>query len=89
MQTFKNISNDVFIDGDLVVKPGESFSTDNPGRMTQMTEMYDWQFEAVEGDAPTEDEVKAQPTDVREIRASDQVQLDDEGKQAKKIDNTK
>ncbi len=89
MQTFKNTSNDVFIDGDLVVKPGESFSTDNPGRITQMTDMYDWQFTETDGEAPTEDEVKAQPTDVREVRASDHVELDDEDKQAKKIDNNK
>lgn len=89
MQTFKNTSNDVFIDGDLVVKPGESFSTDNPGRITQMTDMYDWQFTETDGEAPTEDEVNAQPTDVREERASDHVELDDEDKQAKKIDNNK
>jgi len=89
MQTFKNTSNDVFIDGDLVVKPGESFSTDNPGRITQKTDMYDWQFTETDGEAPTEDEVKAQPTDVREVRASDHVELDDEDKQAKKIDNNK
>lgn len=85
-RTFKNISNDVFVDGQLVVKPGESFSTDNPGRITQMTDMYDWQFKEVKGDAPSEDEVKARPNDVREIRASNHVQLDEEGKQAEKID---
>jgi len=85
-KTFKNTSNDVFVDGDLAVKPGESFSTDNPGRITQMTDLYAWQFTETKGKAPSEDEIKAQPNDVREIRASDHVQLDAEGKQAEKID---
>lgn len=92
MKTFKNTSDNVFQDGDLIVKPGESFSTEDPGRILQMTDMYAWQFAESEGDnAPTVDEIKADPArhDVREVRAADHVQLDDEGKQADKIDNKK
>jgi hypothetical protein len=88
-RTFKNTSSDVFIDGDLVVKPGDAFSTDKDGRIIQMTDMYKWQFEEVDEDAPTEDEMKARPNDVREVRASDHVELDEDGNRAEKLDNTK
>lgn len=86
MKTFTNTSDSVFQDGDLIVKPGESFATDNPRRITQMTDMYAWQFSAGDGDAPTEDEIKNDPSrhDVREVRAAEHVDVDHEGKQAKK-----
>ncbi|MDP9469069.1 MAG: hypothetical protein M3Q71_00160 [Chloroflexota bacterium] len=89
MQTFKNISNSLFQDGELVVKPGESFATDNPGRITQMTGLYAWQFEETGGEAPTEDEVRASSAaqDVREVRAAGHVQVDGTGRQPEKADN--
>ncbi len=89
MQTFKNISNSLFQDGELVVKPGESFDTDNPGRITQMTGLYAWQFEETGGEAPTEDEVRASSAaqDVREVRAAGYVQVDGTGRQPEKADN--
>ncbi len=89
MPTFKNTSDSLFQDGDLVVEPGESFSTDNPGRITQMTGLYAWQFTESQGEAPTEDEVKASRAqrDVREVRAADHVHVDGEGRQPEKADN--
>lgn len=89
-RTFKNTSSDVFIDGDLVVKPGKAFKTDKAGRIEQMTVMYAWQFEEVDDeDAPTEYDIAAQPSDVREIRSSDHVEVDEDGGRAEKLDNTK
>lgn len=88
MTAFKNTSTDVFIDGDLVVKPGEVFKTDKPGRVEQMTGQYAWQFTEVDDeDAPTEYDIAAEPTDVREIRASDHVAVDEEGARSEKLDN--
>ena len=88
MKTYTNTSDSVFRDGDLTVEPGESFATDNPGRIEQMTGLYAWQFAESEGEAPTEDEVKANAAahDVREIRAAGHVHVDAEGRQPEKAD---
>jgi len=86
MTAFKNTSDHVFQDGDLIVKPGESFSTDEQGRIDQMTVQYAWQFSEIKDEkAPTEAEVKADPIDVRPLVGDAFVQIDDEGKQSKKI----
>ncbi|MGI8486702.1 MAG: hypothetical protein ACR2OU_20895 [Thermomicrobiales bacterium] len=86
MPTFKNTSDHVFQDGDLLVKPDESFSTDEESRMVQLRGQYAWQFsESKSEDAPTEAEVKADPIDVRPLVGDAFVQIDDEGKQSKKI----
>ena len=88
MPTFKNTSEHVFWDGDLVVKPGESFTSDDEGRINQMRDQYAWQFEETKStkDAPTEGELQeAGPTDVRELRETGHVQLDEEGKQAELV----
>ncbi len=78
MKTFKNISDSVFQDGNLIVKPGDAFTTDNPGRLEQMTGLYAWQFEETTGEAPTEDELKAnvQRQEVHEVISNDHVRTE-------------
>ena len=85
MPVFKNISNQVYQDGDLEVQPGGSFTTDDPGRATIMRRDYKWQFDESEGnDAPAvgDAEVDATLTGTRELREGGRVQLDAEGNQA-------
>jgi hypothetical protein len=89
--TFKNTSDQVFQDGDLMVLPGDSFSTDDESRAAQLRVQYAWQFEEVSGkaakDAPSEADVKAQqlPGSVRELRNGDHVTLQPDGTQAEKV----
>ena len=83
MPTFKNTSNEVFQDGDLIVRPGESFSSEDEGRVEQMRSQYAWQFEEGKGKADSEAEVKANSKPVRELRTGGHVEVDDEGKQQK------
>lgn len=88
MYTFKNTSDHVFQDGDLIVKPGESFSTEEDSRANQMRVQYAWQFSETKATgAPTEAEVKAEAPakGVRAITGDAYVEVDDEGKQSKKI----
>lgn len=86
MPTFKNTSDHVFQDGDLLVKPGESFSTEDESRAVQLRGQYAWQFSETKSEsAPSEAEVKADPIDVRPLVGDAFVQIDDEGKQSKKI----
>ncbi len=85
MPVFKNISNQVFQDGDLEVLPGGSFTTEDPGRAMIMRRDYKWQFSESEGDdAPAvgDPEVDATLTGTRELREGGRVQLDNEGNQA-------
>lgn len=82
MATFTNQSQAVFQDGDLVVSPGESFSTDEQARIDQMRGQYAWQFNEGEGDAPSEGELQERGAgSVREIRGSSHVQVDGAGAQ--------
>jgi hypothetical protein len=82
MPTFKNKSESVFQDGDLEVRPGDSFSTEDDGRINQLRGLYAWQFSESDGeDAPTEDEKKAEPKETREIRDHAFVSHDEDGKQ--------
>lgn len=88
MPTFKNTSDHVFQDGDLIVKPGESFSTEDESRAVQLRGQYAWQFSETKAEnAPTETEVKADAPAkaVRPITGDAYVEVDDEGKQSKKI----
>jgi hypothetical protein len=87
MPTFKNTSNEVFQDGDLVVRPGESFSTEEEARIDQITSQYAWQFSEGSGKAPSEGEVaeELKARDVRELRTGGHVEVDDEGKHSKKV----
>ncbi|MGI8406366.1 MAG: hypothetical protein ACR2OE_16675 [Thermomicrobiales bacterium] len=86
MPTFKNTSDHVFQDGDLIVKPGDSFSTEEQSRVDQMRGQYAWQFDESKGDkAPTEAEVKDAGVDVRPSVGDAYVEVDDEGKQSRKI----
>jgi hypothetical protein len=86
MPTFKNTSNEVSQDGDLLVKPNESFSTEEAHRIEQMRGQYAWQFSETKADAPTEAEVKDEGAgDVRELRTGGHVEVDEDGKQSKKV----
>jgi hypothetical protein len=88
MPTFTNKSDQVFQDGDLLVRPGEAFSTDDEARMDQMRVQYAWQFsEGKAKDAPTEAEVIAEKPagDVRELRTGGHVEVEPDGKQSKKL----
>ena len=87
--TFKNTSDQVFQDGDLMVLPGKSFSTEDEARADQLRTQYAWQFEESKStkDVPTEADVKAEglPGAVRELRNGDHVTLDADGTQEKKV----
>ena len=91
MTTFKNKTEQVFQDGDLMVLPGASFSTEEESRAEQMRTQYAWQFDEVSGKAadtaPTEADVKAQalPGSVRELRNGDHVTLEADGTQDTKV----
>jgi hypothetical protein len=90
MPTFTNKSQATFQDGDLIVLPGESFSTEDEARMRQMREMYAWQFEESKGEkgVPTEAEALAEgpAKPVRELRDTGYVALDEAGNQAELVD---
>jgi hypothetical protein len=43
--TFKNTSDQTFVDGDLVIRPGETVTDINDDRADQFRGMYSWQFE--------------------------------------------
>jgi hypothetical protein len=87
--TFKNTSDQVFQDGDLMVLPGKSFSTEEESRAEQLRTQYAWQFEETKDakSTPTEEEVNAQalPGSVREMRNGDHVTLDADGTQDTKV----
>ncbi len=92
MYTFKNTSDQVFQDGDLLVQPGDSFATEEPNRAEQMRVQYAWQFEEVTSakaakNAPSEAEIKADlpAGNIRELRTGGHVAVDDEGKQSEKV----
>jgi hypothetical protein len=86
MPTFTNKSSEVFQDGDLVVLPGDSFTTEDEGRMDQMRVQYAWQFsESKAKDAPTEAEAKDAKPAVRELRTGGHVKVDADGKQSEKV----
>ncbi len=87
--TFKNKTEQVFQDGDLMVLPGKSFSTEDEARADQLRTQYAWQFEETKEtkSTPTEADVKAEglPGAVRELRNGDHVTLDADGTQDTKV----
>ncbi len=89
--TFRNKTEQVFQDGDLMILPGESFSTEEESRAVQLRGQYAWQFEEVSGKAakgaPTAAEVEAKllPGSVRELRNGDHVTLAADGTQETKV----
>jgi hypothetical protein len=89
MPTFKNKTEQVFQDGDLMVLPGKSFSTEDESRAEQLRTQYAWQFEETKAtkDVPTEADVKEQmlPGSVRELCNGDHVTLDADGTQDTKV----
>ena len=91
MPTFRNKSDEVFQDGDLMVQPGDSFSTEDESRAEQMRVQYAWQFEETSGkaakDAPSEGEIKAEKPagSVRELRTGGHVKVEDDGTQSEKV----
>lgn len=48
MPTFKNTSDQIFIDGNIVVKPGQTITADRLDRIEQLTNQYGWQFKRLE-----------------------------------------
>lgn len=94
MYTFKNTSDQVFQDGDLLVQPGDSFSTEEENRAEQMRVQYAWQFEETSDskskdakNAPSEEQIKSElpAGNIRELRTGGHVAVDDEGKQSEKV----
>ena len=85
--TFKNTSNQVIQDGDLIVNPGEDIKPENESRVNQLRGQYAWQFTEAKGDkSPSEAEVKENaPKGVRPSVGDSFVEVDAEGKQVKKI----
>jgi hypothetical protein len=63
--TFKNTSDQTFVDGDLVVRPGETVTDINDDRAAQFRGMYSWQFEeaAVGKNAKSEAEIRQETRD--------------------------
>ena len=92
MPTFKNTSDTVFQDGDLIVKPGESFLTEEESRVVQMRDQYAWQFsESKAKDAPTEAEVKedAPAKGVRPSVGDSYVEVDADASSPRKLASQK
>ena len=87
LKTFKNTSDQVFQDGDLIVLPGESFCTEDESRIDQLTNQYAWQFDASKSDkAPSEAESKeSAPKGERPSVGDSFVEVNAERKQSKKI----
>jgi hypothetical protein len=89
MPTFKNKTDEVFQDGDLIVAPGESFSTEDEARAEQMRVQYAWQFEEAKGgkNTPSEEQIKDEKpgTNLRELRTGGHVAVDESGKQSEKV----
>ncbi len=88
MATYKNTSDQVFQDGDLMVAPGESVKTTEQFRKDQFEGLYRWQFEKTsdKDEESNEAELKERGAgNVRELRDGDHVELDEDGNQAKKV----
>ncbi len=88
MPTFKNKSNQVFQDGDLMVEPGEVVKTLEQFRIDQFEGLYRWQFEKTSDQDKESNEAELKERgagDVRELRDGDHVRLDEDGNQAEKV----
>jgi len=74
--------------GDIILRPSEEIFTEDAARIAMCGSQYAWQFSECKNDkAPTEAEVKEEgPTKgVHPLTGEAYVQVDDEGRQAKKI----
>lgn len=58
----RNKSQELFQDGDLIVRPGETVEVDD-SRRAELLGHFGWMFEEAQGQAQHEDEVKAQTQD--------------------------
>ncbi len=64
MSAFKNISQQTYVDGDLVVRPGETVKDVNEDRAAQFRGLYSWQFqEAGEGAGDSEAQIRQEVRD--------------------------
>lgn len=59
MPVVKNTSQEVFQDGDLIIRPGEAVDV-HEDRATILLRDYAWQFEAGSDKAPTEEEIRVE-----------------------------
>ena len=61
---FTNKSTQTFVDGDLVVRPGETVTEVNEDRANQFRGQYSWQFEEASGaNGKTEAEIRSETRD--------------------------
>ncbi len=62
---FENISTQTYVDGDLVVRPGETVTDVKEDRAEQFRGLYSWQFRETSGskDAKSEAEIRSQIRD--------------------------
>lgn len=64
MSAFTNKSSQTYVDGDLVIRPGETVKDVNEDRANQFRGLYAWQFSEVgEGEGTAEAEVRQQTRD--------------------------
>ncbi len=58
---FENISTQTYVDGDLVIQPGETVADVNEDRANQFRGLYSWQFRETSGgkDAKSEAEMRS------------------------------
>lgn len=63
--TFKNTSDQTFVDGDLVIRPEDVVSEVNDDRANQFRGMYAWQFEEASAgkNAKTEAQIRQETRD--------------------------
>lgn len=88
MPSYKNTSDQVFQDGDLMVAPGEVVETQEQFRIDEFEGLYRWQFTKTsdQDSKSNEAEMKARGAgDIRELRDGGHVKLDEDGNQAKRV----
>ena len=56
MSSFKNKSDQTYVDGDLVIRPNETVKNVNDDRAVQFRGHYSWQFEEVTDSSGTDEE---------------------------------
>ncbi len=59
MPSFRNTSDQVFIDGNITVLPNQQWTVTDPHRIEQLTTQYGWQFECLESPQQAEEAPKA------------------------------
>jgi len=87
--TFKNTSDQTYVDGDLVIRPGETVTDVNDDRANQFRVMYSWQFEEASAGkgAKSESEIRQETRDyqhpVAPINNQPQVEMEVEDGEVK------